>query len=282
MGLALYFSETNKKVKLTMTNSRNWTFGKRGIPVRLMLAAAALAVLGAAQLIERPLGLQLVGVMHENLAVINRIDDAVTRGDYDRIPQEVVHLKANAHEMKKFDLSDLGLDPDRDAEFDGLLTAQMKAADAIGIAAEREDAPAVLFGVQQLFRDACIRCHENFRNTQALHAPSVILMRTMLGIVQDMNRGLARTDYAQIAREARKLEAMADVFTTSQVIDEMFEIDDPAERLEFRHYLHRLSTEAIRVESSAVGRDSNEIALALRRMMEEGCISCHKRFRDQN
>jgi len=104
-------------------------------------------------------------------------------------------------------------------------------------------------------------------------------MRTLLGSVQDMNRGVVMNDFALVAREAREMGAIADIFSWSQVIEDMFKIADPDERSAFRGHLDRLSAEAIRIESAAVERDGLAVTQALHRMLEEGCLSCHKRFR---
>jgi cytochrome c556 len=252
---------------------------RRRLQAALTLSlAAGLGGLAAAPS-SQPLGLRLVGLMHENLAVVNRIDEALARDDFGRIRQEAAHLKTSAAELKGFDLAQLGLDPGRDARFDEYLSAQQGAANAIAAAARREDAPAVLREVEHLFRDACLRCHTDFRESQALHKPPVLFMRNLLASVKSMNRGIVMNDFALVAREARQMGAVADIFTWTQVMESMFEIASPEERIVFRGHLDRLSAEAIRIESAAVERNALEVTQALRRMLQEGCLSCHARFR---
>lgn len=226
-----------------------------------------------------PTGLRLVGLMHENLALIDRIDEAVTRGNLGPILQDAAHLKANAKELKLLDLSLFELGARRASRFDEYLAAQASVADAIAAAAEGGDGPKVLQQVARLFQDACIGCHQDFREANSLHKPRVLFMRTLLGSVKNMNRGVAMTDFALVAREARKLETIADIFTWNQVMESMFEIGDPLDRVEFRKHLQRLSTEAMRIESAAVARDASEVSLALSRMLQDGCLACHRQFR---
>lgn len=223
--------------------------------------------------------LNLVGDMYENLSAVNRILEAVAREDFPRIGPEVSHLRKNATHLREIRLDSVGLDAARDDRFDALLTAQERIASRIGQAAESGDAAGVLVGVRALFDEACVRCHEEFREKAILREPSVLLMRNFLGAVQDMNRGLALADYALVAREARQVEAIADVFAWSQVSEALFRIQDAKDQEEFRKYLQRLSAAAVRLEGAAVSRDPSRIAEALYGMLREGCVSCHTRFR---
>ena len=61
----------------------------------------------------------------------------------------------------------------------------------------------------------------------------------------------------------------------------MFSVKDPAEKTEFRGYFETLSTQAIGVEQAATQRDPRMIAAAAQRMMKNGCISCHAKFRKE-
>lgn len=246
--------------------------------IGLVLAAHASV---AAETSGTPAELRLVGLMHENLALIDRIDEAVVRGNLRPIRQDAAHLKANAKELKLLDLSFFELGAKRGSRFEEYLSAQTNGADAIADAAAGGDGPKVLREVARLFQDACIRCHQDFREANALHKPRVLFMRTLLGSVKNMNRGVAMTDFALVAREARKLETIADIFTWNQVIESMFELEDPADRNDFREHLRRLSTEAIRIESAAAARDASEVSRALSQMLQDGCLACHRQFRKE-
>ncbi len=224
-------------------------------------------------------GLRLIGLMHENLALINRIDEAIVRDDLGPIQRDAAHLKANAEELKLLDLSQMELGNKRGARFDEYLSAQANVADAIAAAAAGGNASDVVQEVARLFQDACIRCHADFREARALHKPRVLFMRRLLSSVQNMNRGVAMTDFALVAREARNLETLADIFTWNQVVESMFEIEDPAARIDFRKHLQRLSTEAIRIESATTTRDESKVNQAVSRMLQDGCLACHRQFR---
>ena len=222
---------------------------------------------------------RLVSVMHENLAAVNGITEAVARDDYARIQREAATLKENADSMRGLDLAKHGLDPARDAVFDDYLTAQAGAAGAIATAALGADGGRVLAGVQQLFDDACVRCHADFREADQDRTPQILFMRNLLSSVQDINRGIAMNDFALVAREAREIGAVAHVFSWSQVVEGLFSIKDPAERTEFRGYFETLSTQAILVEGAAMKRESALISSAAQRMLTKGCLACHAKFR---
>ncbi|MBW2716610.1 MAG: hypothetical protein JRD03_11065, partial [Deltaproteobacteria bacterium] len=158
---------------------------------------------GAAASADTGADFKLVAVMHQNLAAINDIDEAVVRDDYERVGKGAATLKTNAISMKGIDLKSLQLDPKREAEFNRFLTAQHRAADSIAKAAMSEDAAAVLLGVNQLIDDACVACHSEVRETDAGRTPRALFMRSLLSSVQSVNRGIAMNDYGLIAREAR-------------------------------------------------------------------------------
>jgi cytochrome c556 len=219
--------------------------------------------------------------MHQNLASINEIDEALVRDDYPRIKEEALSLKANAISLQDADLASLGLNSEKDDVFDKYAAAQAESADAIASAARDRDAGAVLYGVQRMLDSACVVCHTDFRETDIGRTPPVLFMRTLLSSVQSINRGIAMSDFALIAREAREIGAIAHTLTWSQVIEMMFSVKDPAEKVEFRGYFETLSTQAIQVEHAATQRDFAMIAAATQRMLKNGCVSCHAKFRKE-
>lgn len=225
--------------------------------------------------------LRMVAVMHENLAAINEIEEALVRDEYGRIEAEAAHLKSNARWLEGADLASLGLDPKKDAIFDKYLTAQVQSADSIVKAAQGRDAGAVLLGVQRLFDDACVVCHADFREADQGRTPPVLFMRTLLSSVQSINRGMAMDDYSLVAREAREIGAVAHILTWSQVIEAMFAVKEPAEKTEFRSYFETLSSTAIEVEQAATDRNPMMISAAAQRMLREGCVGCHTKFREE-
>jgi len=225
-------------------------------------------------------GPRLVALMHENLASVNQIAEAVAREDYARVAQEASILRANAESMQDLDLASLGLDASRDSQFDEYLAAQARVAAKIASAAGRRQAGDVLVGIEEVFDSACVACHETFRETDEGRTTPVLFMRTLLSSIQGINRGIAMNDFALVAREAREIGAMAHVFSWSQVIEGIFPVSDPAEKTEFRGYFETLSAQASQVEGAALKRDGALIARSTRRMMVEGCVACHTKFRE--
>jgi len=223
---------------------------------------------------------ELVAVMHQNLAAINEIDEALVRDDYSRIKKAAEILEINAAAMKGIDFDLLRLKPEKTKTFDRHLAAQRQAAVAIEGAADREDAEAVLQGVKLMLDDSCVACHSEFRETDESRTPRVLFMRSLLSSVQSVNRGIALDDYALIAREAREIAALAHILTWNQVIESMFMVKDPAARAEFRGYFETLSSQAIRVEHAATERNPKMVSAATREMLAEGCVRCHRSFRE--
>jgi len=244
-----------------------------------LLAVVGIALGGAAFADGDP-DFKLVAVMHENLAAINQIEEAVVRDDFQRVEKGAAILKANAVSMKGVDFESLRLDGKKGGAFDRYLAAQNQAAAAIDNAAGLGDAEAVLQGVKLLIDESCVACHGEFRATDESRTPRVLFMRSLLSSVQSVNRGIALDDYALIAREAREISALAHILTWSQVIESMFMVKDPADQAEFRGYFETLSSQAIRVEHAATERNPRMVSAATQRMLSEGCVRCHDGFRD--
>ena len=178
-------------------------------PKRRWLAVICVAVFTIPSLAATPVGdsagLELVAVMHQNLAAINAIDEALIRDDFSGVESHAEHLKSNARLMKDADLASLGLDPEKDADFDKYLRSQVESADFIANAARNKDSKSALLGVQRLFDGACVDCHADFRESDEGRTPPVLFMRSMLSSVQSINRGIVMDDYALVAREAREI-----------------------------------------------------------------------------
>ncbi|MBW2576664.1 MAG: hypothetical protein JRE38_01205 [Deltaproteobacteria bacterium] len=223
---------------------------------------------------------KLVSVMHQSLTAINEINEAVVRDNYKRVGKGAETLKANAKSLKGIDIKSLQLDPKKKVEFNRFLTAQRRAADSILSAAALEDATAVLLGVNVLIDDACVACHSEFRETDAGRTPRALFMRSLLSSVQSVNRGIAMNDYGLIAREAREIGATAHILTWTQVIETIFLVEDPSDQNEFRGYFETLSSQAIHLEHAAAQRNPKMVSAATRRMLNDGCVSCHESFRD--
>lgn len=248
-------------------------FRARAVALAVLLAALGHAGPSHAQL--RP----LVREMLTNLALVNQVGEGVALEDYDRVTSAAAQLAERARALQSFEITQLGIDVQRDAQFDAYLAAQQQAADIIAAAAKRKDGHAVILGLQQLFGNGCLACHSDFRERENLLRPSVLFMTTLLNAWQDINRGLAVKDYALIARRAREMEAVGRVFSWDQVIEATFGIAEAKPRQEFRTFLHRLTAQAARIETAAVEEKTQEVVEASGRLWEDGCLPCHARFR---
>ena len=276
-----------------MGSARARTGNARATERRRRQPRAGLRVLGAAllcaALLALPAGIRaddgapiwLAGAMHENLAALNDVMEGVARDDFDLVRSRGERLAAAAKRLEKLDLETVGLDPGRAGDFDKHLAAQQQAALEISGAAKRKDAAGVLRGTQTMLERACIPCHNQFRRVYAGHKPSVLFMRTLLSSVQTMNWGLVIEDYSAVAREARAINRLARLFDFPQVAEALFGITDAAEQKEFGASLSRLLAETNRMESAALTRDAATITQAFHRMLADGCVRCHQRFRTE-
>jgi len=230
---------------------------------------------------DGPADFRMVGVMHQNLAAVNEIDEGVVYDDFARVKKGAVTLKANAAAIDGKDFASLHLTQNKKDVFEGYLSTQKRIADEISKAAGRKNAKAVLQGIKELIDGACVKCHSEFRERDEGRTPRVLFMRSLLSSVRLLNRGIAMDDYALVAREAREIGATAHILTWSQVVESMFLVDDPEDRAEFRQYFETLSSQAIRVEHAATQRDSKMVSAATELMLAEGCVGCHDQFRDE-
>jgi cytochrome c556 len=240
-----------------------------------LFAVAALAIPSPARPEVRP----LVREMLANLASLNAIGEGVALDDFDPVKRAATDLEARAGALLDFDIALLGVDPKRDAAFDSYLRAQQRAARAIAKGAQGQDGAVVFRGVEQLLDEACIACHRNFRDRENLMRPSAMFMASLLDAWKDLNRGMMTNDFDLIARRAHEIQAVGRVFTWEQVIEAIFGIDDPAERLEFREFLRQVTEQARQVERAAEEEKVEAVVEAARLMWVDGCLACHEQFR---
>jgi cytochrome c556 len=217
--------------------------------------------------------------MLENLGAVNQIGEGVAVQDYERVKRAALDLKRRAEAMKEVDIATLGLDSHRDAQFDGYLAAQEEAARSILNGAEQKDGRAVLLGVQHLLGNACIACHQTFREPANRLRPSVLFMTSFLQAWKEMNRGLAINDFSLVSQHARELESMGRVLSWDQVIQSAFGLTEVEQFKAFRVYLNLVLRKAARIEQASIEEDAAKVIEASRQMWNEGCIACHEKFR---
>jgi cytochrome c556 len=243
--------------------------------VAVMLAAAALAIPFPVRSEVRP----LVREMLANLASLNDVGASVALDDFEGAKRAAADLEARAGVLIDFDVSRIGIDPERNAEFDAYLRAQQQAARDIATAAQGQDGALVFRGVQRLLNEACVACHKQFRDPQNLMRPSTLFMASYLAAWQDMNRGMLTGDFTLVARRAHEIQSLGQVLAWDQVIASVFELADPEERSEFRAFLRHVSAEARHVEQAADEEKIEAVVEATRRMWTNGCLACHEQFR---
>ena len=243
-----------------------------------LLAAATVAIPGPGRAEVRP----LVREMLANLSSLNQIGEGVALDDFDLVKRSAAELEARAKAMLDFDVSLLGVDPERDPIFDDYLQAQRQAARAIAKAAKSEDGALVFRGVKTLLDDACIACHQNFRDRENLMRPAILFMASLLDAWKDLNRGMMTNDFDLVARRAHEIQAIGRVFTWDPVIEATFGLTDPNERSEFRVFLRRVTAQARRLERAADDEKADAIVEAARLMWTDGCLACHEQFRSSD
>ena len=217
--------------------------------------------------------------MIEALETVNQIGLGLAIEDYEASERAARSLRNQAKNLKKIDIEIFGLNPARNAEFDGYLTAMEETADVIAAAAKKEDAHAALEGLAQLFQSACLACHREFREPAKLLRPPVLYMMNFFNAWREMNRGLAMNDFALVERQAREVATASRTLQRDSAIESTFDIHEPQEREEFEGYLRHLTQRAGEIERAAVEGDAKKATWAMRKMWEDGCISCHEKFR---
>ena len=222
----------------------------------------------------------IVREMMENLSSVDRIGEGIALNDYDYAAQAARDLKDRAKKMKKVKLDEIGLDPAQTRQFHAYLDAQARAADVILAAAKKQDGAGTYGGLQALYNDACLPCHTHFRETANLLSPATLFMTTFLNSWRAVYRGLAMNDFPLINRSSEEIGAMARVMSWDQIIEEVFDLDDPLERKDFRMKAHQVAVSASNMASAASREDKKAIIGAAGTMWTDGCISCHKQFRD--
>lgn len=238
-----------------------------------VLASSTIAQEAVAQV--RP----LVREMLDNLALVQEIGQAIALEDYEQVQRAASELRSMASTLREFDITRLGLDADRDPQFDAFLTALDDALKSLIEAAKQEDGERMLVGLGQVISDGCLACHVVVRDRERLLSPAVLFMSTFLNSWKDMVRGLTTNDYSLIGRRARELAAMSQVLSWDQVIVATFPEVAAAERKQFRAFVHRIYVAAEQIEQAAAEEDTAAVLEASQRMWIEGCLSCHRQFR---
>ena len=242
----------------------------------LAVAGIALAPAWNASAQLRP----LIREMMENLGSVNRIGEGIALNDYENVAKAGQDLKDRATQLRKVELTTLGLDPAQTGQFRRYMDAQVNAADMILAAAKKEDGAGTYRGLQKVFTDACLPCHTHFREAANLLTPATLFMTTLLDSWRDVYRGLAVNDFLLVARSSHEIAAMARVMSWDPIIEEVFHVEDPLERKGFRGMVHHVAMSASSMAIAASREDKPAIIEAAGTMWTEGCISCHEQFRD--
>jgi cytochrome c556 len=259
-----------------MTNSQRRPLGLARLLIRSLALASALALLPRMALPElRP----LVPGMLDNLSAIDRIGEGVALEQYSLVVSTAERMMERADEMSQIDLATVGIDPARDAQWDGFLTAQKQAAAGVKAAAEKEDAEGIMRASQTLVGNACLGCHAIFREPNRLLRPSVHVMTQFLSAWRDINRALAVNDYNLMEVRAREVATLTGFISSDEMLGEAFGLGGSKQRRLFRGFLREVTVNAGRIEEAAKQETLPEVLDASRAMWTDGCIACHDKFR---
>ena len=251
-------------------------FPRRGSLLAVLVGAVLTMFPGPVRSELRP----LIRYMLENLGSVNDLGTGVSLGDFGSVKRAASALETGAASMQKLDITALGFNAVREAEFDAYLGEQQRAAREIHRAADNKDGAAVFLSLEKMFRNSCIPCHRSFRKGESQLRPSVMFMTNFLHSWQEINRGIAIDDFDLVARQAREIQNLGRVLAWDQISEEIFDLTLPEERKLFREMIRRVNVQAGRIEESANQEKIVEVLESTRRMWTDGCISCHQRFRD--
>lgn len=214
-----------------------------------------------------------------NLSSIQEVHEGLALEDYDLVAAAARELAARAKQLQAADVASFKIDPALDPQFDAFLGAQRDAARVIEDAARAGDPRGVVLGAESMYRNACLGCHASFRERNAMLRPATLFMTGFLTAEREIQRGLSTADHALVARQARELSAVLRVLSWDQVIASTFALEVAEDRTEFRGFLNRMEVAASQLESAAIEEDVTRQLAAWRALWQEGCVSCHERFR---
>lgn len=237
------------------------------------LASFTIAQQAAAQV--RPLVREMLG----NLVLVQDIGQAIALDDYDEVKRAASELRVMSRSLHEFDITLIGLDADRDPQFDSLLTVLEDALTGLIEAAEQKDAEAVVVGLGKVLGEGCLTCHAIVRDRERLLSPAILFMSTYLNSWKDIVRGLNTNDFSLVSRRAREVTAMSQVMSWDQVIAATFPNVDAKERKQFRGFVLKISGEADQIQQAAAEENAAAVLQAVNRMWTDGCLACHDRFR---
>ena len=221
----------------------------------------------------------LVFEMLQNLDSVQRAHAGLALGDFEGVRHAAQDLSARAARLKEQDIAQFKLDASRAPQFDAFLAAQQEAAGAMEEAARARDAEGVLLAMDSLYRNSCLSCHATFRDPTGMLRSATLFMTSFLTGQREIHRGISTRDFPLVARQARELEVTARVLGWDQVIESTFALSDPAAREEFRAFLTRMGTAALRLERAATEEDAPAVLESWRAVWRDGCVGCHERFR---
>jgi hypothetical protein len=130
-----------------------------------------------------------------------------------------------------------------------------------------------------LIGNACLGCHASFRDPGNMLRPSVLFMTSLLSAWRDMNRGLAMKDFNLINLRAHDVSALTEVIAADDILETAFRLGGSKQRRIFRGFLRRVSENAALIAQAADAEDLPAVLQAANVMWQDGCISCHEKFR---
>jgi len=238
--------------------------------------SASLATSAESELSKRK---PMLREMIANLSSVNEIGAAVALEDFARVDQFAQTLGSTAQQLLAFDISKLGIEAKYAGAFSSFLRTQQELANAIRVSAGARDEQEIMLGLQRLMNDACVSCHNVFREPYSLLRPSVAIMTSFLSAWQSINRGVLINDFSLVEENAALIQSIARIFNNNAMIEPVFGVQEADKRREFRNLLHKTQTHARQVEEAAIQENSAAITSAVHQMWTEGCIACHQALR---
>jgi cytochrome c556 len=217
--------------------------------------------------------------MIANLSSVNEIGAAVALEDFARVDQSARILESAAQKLLAFDISEFGIEAKYAGAFSSFLRTQEELAKAIRVSAGARNEQEIMLGLQRMMNEACVSCHNVFREPYSLLRPSVAIMTSFLSAWQSINRGVLINDFSLVEENAALIQSTARIFNNDAMIEPVFGIQEADERRAFRKLLHRIQTHARQVEEAAIQENSAAITSAAHQMWIDGCIACHRAFR---
>lgn len=237
---------------------------------------AVFALLSSAQAGLEP----IVSEMLENLAAVNLIERGFALDDMNQIARGAEDIVTRAKGLQKFRAEDLDIPKAKRAKFNSYVDLLVQHANTLRVEALKGRTDRAVTAFRKIVEEGCTPCHKEFREDGGNLKLNAYLMTSVMKGLEEIDRGALLNDYWLIATSAREIQDVARLMQWDQVIDSTFEVD-PAGWKEFKQYARKLDKTARAVEVAAEDRNEEKVFAGIRSMMNESCLPCHRKFREE-